>query len=80
MARITGFRCFDVQGHPVLCDPWGTNAALRCIGCGAPVLVTVFDANQRGAIPSNPSTCPACGSQFWVEIDEPNRRMTLHRV
>ena len=78
--RVTGFLCFDAKGFPVLCDPWGNNLAFRCLGCGSPVLATVSDQNRRGASAGNPSTCPACRSQFWAEIDEPAQRITIHRV
>ena len=80
MARVTDFICVDAAGYPVLCDAWGTNVAFRCVSCGSPVLGVVFDQNQRGAHAGNPSVCRACGSRYWLEIDEPSRRMTLHRV
>jgi len=54
MATVTGFKCLDETGMPILCDAYGNNAALRCLGCGSPILIT-FLKNQKGSDPVHPS-------------------------
>lgn len=80
MPAVTDFACRNQHGFPVLCDPFGNNVAFRCEGCGAPVLAVLHDPNQRGASGDNPSRCRACGSTYWLHVDEQFRMLTLHRV
>jgi hypothetical protein len=79
MAKVTGFRCFDTEGFPILCDPFGNNVAFRCPGCSGPVLA-VLREHQRGSNEGNPSICTACGSKYWIEVNEPNESLILHRI
>jgi hypothetical protein len=79
MAAVTGFRCVDDQGHPILADAHGNNVAFRCMGCGGPVLAVVL-GHQRGSSPGNPSRCRACESEFWVAPDIQQKLITVHRV
>jgi DNA-directed RNA polymerase subunit RPC12/RpoP len=77
LSEITGFRCIDDAGFPVLCDPFGNNAAIRCPSCGGPVLV-ILRENQRGSTRQNPSNCPACDSRIWIEVKE-DQELTIVR-
>lgn len=79
MATITGFRCIDKAGLPVLCDAHGNNVAFRCLSCGGPVLATVRDS-QRGSAPDRPSECGACHSNYWVRVRESSRKLIVRRV
>jgi uncharacterized protein with PIN domain len=79
VVAVTGFNFFDEQGLRVLADIHGNNAAFRCPGCGGPVLA-ILREHQRGVSPNNPSECPSCASEYWVEVDEVSRRLTLHRL
>ena len=79
LSKITGFKCIDGTGFPVLCDPFGNNVAIRCPSCGGPVLV-VLRENQRGSTQEHPSVCPACESRIWVEVKDDQELLVLHRV
>ena len=79
MSKITGFRCIDEAGFPVLCDPFGNNAAIRCPSCGGPVLA-ILRENQRGSSDKNPSICRACDSRIWIEVKEGQELLILHRT
>jgi len=79
MATVTGFKCLDETGMPILCDAYGNNAALRCLGCGSPILIT-FLKNQKGSDPVHPSKCITCGLKFWVEVNEDQNQLVLHQI
>jgi len=79
VTKITGFGAEDESGYPVLCDAHGNNAAIRCLACGAPVLV-VYRSHQRGYSSANLATCVACGSQYWVSASPTRNVLVLHRV
>jgi len=77
--KMTGFKCIDESGFPVLCDPFGNNVAIKCPGCGGPVLA-ILREYQRGANKESPSICPSCRSRIWVESKEDQELLVLHRV
>jgi hypothetical protein len=79
VTTITGFSVVDDSGLPVLVDPFGNNVAFRRLGCGGPVLAIAL-ANQRGSSVSNPSQCRASGSKFFIEVDESQARIAIHRL
>lgn len=77
MATVTDYRAIDDQGFPVLAH--GNNLAFRCLDCGGPVLATIRE-NQRGSEANRPTECRACRSHYWVEADEGQHRLTVHRI
>jgi hypothetical protein len=77
MATVTNFKCRDEKGFPILCDAYGNNAALRCPSCGGPILAT-FLPNQKGSDETHPASCVSCGLMIWVELDDSQKRLTLH--
>jgi hypothetical protein len=79
MGSLEGFKVVDEVGHRVLADPFGNNVAFRCLVCGAPVLAIVRE-HQRGSSKSNPSECPACGSEYWIRHDEASKTLMVQSV
>ena len=79
MARVTGFRCVDERGDPVLCDAYGNNVALRCKGCGHPMLAIIIpEQNKRGSTPDNPAKCRHCGYCCWISADLERQTLTVN--
>lgn len=79
MCTVTNFSCVDEQGFEVACDPFGNNAAFRCLGCSWPVLATIRES-QRGSDANHPTSCRACHSTYWLECREAERRLVVHRL
>ena len=79
MATITNFKCVRVEGQEVQCDAFGNNVALRCPGCGHPILAIARD-NQRGSDGAHPAQCRSCLMRCWIEVDAAARTLRLHRL
>ena len=79
MAIITGFKCQDESGLPILCDAFGNNAAIRCPSCSAPILVIAIK-NQRGSDPAHIATCIACELRIWIEVNMSKRILIVHLI
>ncbi|MFW9874721.1 MAG: hypothetical protein ACFFG0_16560 [Candidatus Thorarchaeota archaeon] len=79
MTTVTGFKCRDEFGFPVICDAFGNNVAIRCPSCAAPILA-IMRENQRGSHPDRPATCIACGSHIWAEVKLESQTLIIHRI
>lgn len=67
MAKVTDFKCIDLDGKDIACDAFGNNVAIGCPNCGYPILaITLLD--QRGSSERNPACCRKCGFKCWIEI------------
>jgi DNA-directed RNA polymerase subunit RPC12/RpoP len=79
MPTITGFKCVDKSGFPILCDAFGNNVAIRCPSCSTPILV-IARKNQRGSDPTHVSTCVACKLRIWIKVYEKKRLLIVHQI
>jgi hypothetical protein len=52
--------------------------ALHCMGCGAPVLA-ILREHQRGSSTEHPAVCLKCKTKHWVEINDRESRLVVHR-
>jgi hypothetical protein len=78
VTKITDFTVVDEDGASVPGDPHGNNLALHCMECGAPLLA-VLREHQRGSSTDNPAVCRRCHAKHWVEINERESRLIVHR-
>ena len=78
MVTITDFKCIDENGFPILCDAHGNNAAIRCLACSAPILIT-FRENQKGSDAEHTTHCISCDMELWVSLEGGQQRLVLHK-
>ena len=78
MTTITGFKCIDENGFPILCDAHGNNAAIRCPGCSSPILIVARE-NQKGSDEAHTTQCISCGVVVWVSLENRKKRLIFHK-
>jgi predicted RNA-binding Zn-ribbon protein involved in translation (DUF1610 family) len=73
--KITDFSC-QKNGKRIDGDAFGNNVAFACPNCDHPVLA-IARKHQRGSHEGNPSKCRKCGAEYWMEINEAKRKISL---